>query len=271
MSDRRLIEDSLPLAEISEQSSREKYIRKGHINTLHLWWARRPLAACRAAVYAALVDAPKTQEERDRHHEILKKIVNWDALDPASTDHHWLSVAAENVAKAHEARSKIDSLGSRPRVLDPFSGGGAIPLEAQRLGCETYANDLNPVAHIIELGSLRYPQFFAEDRTRAPDSNQLPNLEADSEPRLAVEVERWADWVQQRVAKEGRTAVPSQCPGSRGPRLLLGPARSMFESRMPCPCSGSEPNMVGQQEEPKNCLQDQTKQLSGRGRILSSL
>lgn len=75
MTDRRLIEDSLPLAEISEQSAREKYIRKGHISTLHLWWARRPLAACRAAVYAALVDAPVNDEERQRQHELLKKIV----------------------------------------------------------------------------------------------------------------------------------------------------------------------------------------------------
>jgi putative DNA methylase len=163
MSDRRLIEDSLPLAEISEQSAREKYIRKGHISTLHLWWARRPLAACRAAIYAAMVDAPKTKEERDRQHELIKKIVDWDVLEPSHADHGLLKVAAEDIRKAHAARLARRSgktsadAHERPRVLDPFAGGGAIPLEAQRLGCETFANDLNPVAHVIELGSIYYP------------------------------------------------------------------------------------------------------------------
>ncbi len=216
MTDRRLIEDSLPLAEISEQSAREKYIRKGHISTLHLWWARRPLAACRAAVYAALVDAPATQEERDSHHEILKKIVDWDALDPGHADHRWLQVAADNIARCHAARVKRRGESSqsngRPKVLDPFSGGGAIPLEAQRLGCETFANDLNPVAHVIELGSLRFPQQFAQDRVQVSPEGSLPNLEGAGEPRLAVEVERWADWVQQRVASEVGDLYPASTP-----------------------------------------------------------
>ena len=218
MIDRRLIEDSLPLAEISEQSAREKYIRKGHISTLHLWWARRPLAACRAAVYAALVAAPKTQEERERHHELLKKIVDWDVLEPSHPDHELLKVAAENITQAHAARvARREGKGAadastHPRVLDPFTGGGAIPLEAQRLGCETYANDLNPVAHVIELGSIYYPQRFAADVVRPAKNGNLPNLDTPAEPRLAVEVQRWANWVQQRVADEVGSLYPSSAP-----------------------------------------------------------
>ncbi|MCD9893218.1 DUF1156 domain-containing protein [Bradyrhizobium japonicum] len=218
MSDRRLIEDSLPLAEISEQSAREKYIRKGHISTLHLWWARRPLAACRAAVYAAMVDAPKTKEERQRQHELLKKIVDWDVLEPTHPDHGLLKVAADDITKAHAARlarrKGKDSTDAHehPRVLDPFAGGGAIPLEAQRLGCETFGNDLNPVAHVIELGSIYYPQRFAEDVVRPKKDGDLPNIDVPAEPRLAVEVERWANWVQQRVAKEIGSLYPSSGP-----------------------------------------------------------
>ena len=218
MSDRRLIEDSLPLAEISEQSAREKYIRKGHISTLHLWWARRPLAACRAAVYAALVDAPKTNVERQRQHELLKKIVDWDVLDPSHPDHGLLKVAADDITRAHAARlARRRGKGSvdvyeLPRVLDPFAGGGAIPLEAQRLGCETFCNDLNPVAHVIELGSLYYPQRFANDTVRPKKEGCLPNVDAPAEPRLAVEVERWANWVQKRVAQEVGNLYPSSAP-----------------------------------------------------------
>lgn len=210
MTDRRLIEDSLPLAEISEQSAREKYIRKGHISTLHLWWARRPLAASRAAVYAALVDAPKTSEERERHHEVIKRIVNWDVLDPSNDDHQWLQVASENIAQCHKTRGGVDGQAA-PRVLDPFAGGGAIPLEAQRLGCETFANDLNPVAHVIEMGSLYYPQRFAEDRVTLSDGS-LPTLQGPPEPRLALEVERWAEWVQSRVVDEVGQLYPSSAP-----------------------------------------------------------
>ena len=207
MTDRRLIEDSLPLAEISEQSAREKYIRKGHISTLHLWWARRPLAASRAAVYAALVDAPRTPEERKMHHEVIKKIVDWDVLDPSHQDHRWLQVAADNIARSHKARNTSE-VAAAPRVLDPFAGGGAIPLEAQRLGCETFANDLNPVAHIIELGTLYYPQRFAADHVTSADGT-LPTLEGPPEPRLAVEVTRWAEWVQRQVADEVGHLYPS--------------------------------------------------------------
>jgi len=147
---RRLIEHRLPLKEISEASAQEKSIRHGHISTLHIWWARRPLAASRAAVFATLV--PDTEE----NYELVKKIVPWEAVkDGNSKD---ILEARRRVLEAHG--------GTPPRVLDPFAGGGAIPLEALRLGCETHALDLNPVAYLILKATLEYPQRFGQPGSR---------------------------------------------------------------------------------------------------------
>lgn len=207
-SDRRLIEDSLPLAAISEQSAREKYIRHGHISTLHLWWARRPLAACRAAVYASLVDAPTNDEDRRRQHDLLTKLVDWDVLDPSHRDHHVIADAAAEIQRCHARRTGKE--GVTPRLVDPFAGGGAIPLEAQRLGCETYANDLNPVAYVIELGSVRYPQLFASDLVSVEAAASLPGIPAGVlTSRLARDVSRWGVWVRKQVEQELSDLYPS--------------------------------------------------------------
>jgi predicted nuclease of restriction endonuclease-like (RecB) superfamily len=159
MTDRRLIEDSLPLAEISEQSAREKSIRQGNISGIHLWWARRPLPACRAAVFAALVPAPKSSGERDSQHSLLRDISNWDHLDSNHPSHSAFSDAYRRLRSWSE---------TAPRVLDPFSGGGAIPLEAARLGCAAYANDLNPVAHVVEFATLKAPQLLFRNAAELP-------------------------------------------------------------------------------------------------------
>ncbi|MFB9993406.1 DUF1156 domain-containing protein [Deinococcus oregonensis] len=147
---KRLIEHRLPLAEVSTESAREKSIRHGHISTLHIWWARRPLAASRAAVFATLV--PDT----DENYELVKKIVPWEAVKDG------------NSADILEARRKVLEAngGVPPKVLDPFGGGGAIPLEALRLGCEVYSLDLNPVAHIIQKATLEFPQKFGQSNSR---------------------------------------------------------------------------------------------------------
>lgn len=188
---KRLIEDSLPLKEISEQSAREKSIRHGHISTLHLWWARRPLAACRAAVYASLVPAPKNQREREEQHRFIEKLVNWDTLNPDHPDHWVIEEAKKRILEANG--------GVPPKVLDPFAGGGSIPLEAQRLGCETYASDLNPVAYIILLCTLYYPQRFAHLRhiKKDPMGNEY-----DAGPKLVHDVKKWGKWVYDRVKEE---------------------------------------------------------------------
>ena len=188
---KRLIEDSLPLKEISEQSAREKSIRHGHISTLHLWWSRKPLAVCRAVIYASLVPAPKDEKERKEQHEFIIKLVNWDTLNPKHPDHWVIGEAKRRILEANG--------GVPPKVLDPFAGGGSIPLEAQRLGCETYASDLNPLAHIIELCTLYYPQKYAHIRVKKSDGF---GGEIEGDPQLTHDVRKWGKWIYDRAKEE---------------------------------------------------------------------
>ncbi len=186
MTDRRLIEDSLPLAEISEYSAKEKSIRHGHISTLHLWWARRPLAAARAATMAALLPAPRSEEERQKFHQLITDNLDWDL----GKEPQRLVDRLRGILREHGV---VDA----PRILDPFSGGGALPLEAERLGAEAFATDLNPVAHLIELATLYYPQRFAHLKSERSAQDQLTGRS-----RLIAEVERWGRVVQERVAAD---------------------------------------------------------------------
>ena len=146
-SELRLIDDFLPLVQLSALSSSEPRT-KGHISLLHLWRARRPLAACRAAVYAALTGAPISDEERGEQGRFISALCAWDA-----------STAV--IARARDAI--LAARHHRPRVLDMFAGGGSIPLEALRLGCEAVSLDLNPVAFLIEKASIEYPQRFGQN------------------------------------------------------------------------------------------------------------
>jgi putative DNA methylase len=177
--DRRLIEDYLPIQAISAEASREKSVRKGHISTLHLWWARRPLVACRAAVYGALVPASQfvpnagsDEKRKSLGRANAAKFVERLCQYPGSPQ--VIAEAQEHILKAHAERLTretgkpvtvediVEGRAPRPKVLDMFAGGGAIPLEALRLGCEAYALELNPVAHIIELCTLVYPQKYGK-------------------------------------------------------------------------------------------------------------
>ena len=166
---KKLIEVSLPLEAINAASAREKSIRHGHPSTLHLWWARRPLAACRAVLFAQLVDDPSswpeefpTEEaqarERARLHGIIAEMVQWKASD----DEHVMGKARHEIARslAHGRGemppARDDAAGvlayltkHAPPVCDPFCGGGSIPLEAQRLGLRARGSDLNPVAVLV--------------------------------------------------------------------------------------------------------------------------
>ena len=173
---RKLIEVALPLEAINRESAREKSIRHGHPSTLHLWWARRPLAACRAVLFAQLVDDPaeyigdprKADEERQRLFRLIEELVKWENLN---------NEAVLDKARLEIARSVARNLGlpvpvgtqaireflaeKAPPVLDPFAGGGSIPLEAQRLGLRAYASDLNPVAVLINKAQIEIPPRFA--------------------------------------------------------------------------------------------------------------
>jgi putative DNA methylase len=179
--ERRLIEEFIPIREISAQAAREKSIRKGHISTLHLWWARRPLVAARAAVFASLVAAPETYQKRTCLKKTMIDLCRWEAGEDT------INKARKKILEAQRERLNLPADTPLnevppPKVLDMFAGGGAIPLEALRLGCEAYAVELNPVAHIIQLCTLVYPQKYGK--------------------KLADEVEKWGKWVIENVREE---------------------------------------------------------------------
>lgn len=160
MTDRRLIEESFPLKEVSEHSKHEKNVRHGHISTLHIWPARRPLAACRAAIIAALMPDPGDEAGR---HELNKKIAGitqWKTENGPALDYF-----------RREIRAAFG--GRAPRVLDMFAGGGAIPLEAMRLGCDVTAIDYNPVAWFILKCTLEFPQRLAGQTWPLPDDESI--------------------------------------------------------------------------------------------------
>ncbi|MGB9711184.1 MAG: DUF1156 domain-containing protein, partial [Thermodesulfovibrio sp.] len=132
------IEVSFPVKEVSEESAREKNIRHGHISTLHIWWARRPLASSRATSYAALIPAvSEDPTEWNKKWQFLIKLSKWEN-------------SLESIIIERARKDILEANGGKvPRVLDPFSGGGSIPLEALRLGCEVHAVEYNPVAVLI--------------------------------------------------------------------------------------------------------------------------
>jgi putative DNA methylase len=197
--DARLIEVDFPLQKVSQESVREKNIRHGHISTLHIYWARRPLAASRASILAALLpDNPATRHE---YLKLIEQLAPWEAVANGGS-----------TSPLQRARALIrEAFGGRaPRVLDPFAGGGSIPLEAMRLGCETYALDYNPVAVLLNRCVLEYPARFG-----APHSVQRVPLPPSDEPSatllegapvqspLLLAVQKWGEWVLHEAQKGG--------------------------------------------------------------------
>ncbi len=218
--DRRLIEDYLPIQAISAEASREKSVRKGHISTLHLWWARRPLVACRAAVYGALVPASRFVPEngpdnkkqslgRANAAKFIERLCKYPGNPTviAEAQRHILEAHAERLTQETGEKVTVEDIvegrAPRPKVLDMFAGGGAIPLEALRLGCEAYALDLNPVAHIIELCTLVYPQKYGKPDSTARGMAGAKNAKGETTwGGLAEEVRYWGNWVLKQVKAE---------------------------------------------------------------------
>jgi putative DNA methylase len=218
--DRRLIEDYLPIQAISAEASREKSVRKGHISTLHLWWARRPLVACRAALYGALVSASRfrpangPEEKRDsltraNAAKFVERLCQYPGSPQAIAEaqKHILEAHAERLSKETgkpvTVEDIVDGRAPSPKVLDMFAGGGAIPLEALRLGCEAYALDLNPVAHIVELCTLVYPQKYGKPDPNGRGMTGPKNAKGESTwGGLAEEVRYWGNWVLEKVKAE---------------------------------------------------------------------
>lgn len=205
----KLIEVALPLAAINKEAAREKSIRHGHPSTLHLWWARRPLAAARAVIWASLVDDPSADEsltqaeqeaERQRLFGILERLVKWES----SND---LDVLAD-------ARAEIDRCfpGGPPPILDPFAGGGAIPLEAQRLGLNALAGDLNPVAVLINKAMIEIPPRFAGMPPVHPSIDKdLTTWERAQ--GLAADVRAYGEWMRD----EAERRIGHLYPDATGP------------------------------------------------------
>lgn len=199
---KKLIEVALPLEAINAESAREKSIRHGHPSTLHLWWARRPLATARAVIWSSLVDDPSShpeqfpteeaqQRERERLFGILTRLVKWEN----SNDEAILAEARAEIMKSTD--------NNPPALLDPFAGGGAIPLEAQRLGLEAHAHDLNPVAVMINKAMIEIPPKFANLRPVNPESRH--HFGSSAAPKgaagLAEDVRYYGEWMKQEAYK----------------------------------------------------------------------
>lgn len=196
---KKLIETSLPLEAINAASAREKSIRHGHPSTLHLYWARRPLATARAVLFAQLVDDPASRPEefptveaqdaeRARLHALMERLVEWEN----SNDEELLAQAREEIRKSND--------GELPAVLDPFAGGGSIPLEAQRLGLETHASDLNPLAVLINKALIEIPPRFADAPPVFPDAAGEQNGWSRAEG-LAADIRHYGTWMRDEAER----------------------------------------------------------------------
>nr|WP_221247403.1 DUF1156 domain-containing protein [Gordonia humi] len=197
---RKLIEVSIPLQKINEESAREKSIRHGHPSTLHLWWARRPLAAARAVLFAQLVDDPGSRPdlyptdaeqnaERKRLFDLMERLVVWEN----SNDEKLLAEAHRKILESTD--------GNPPPILDPFAGGGTIPLEAQRLGLEAHASDLNPVAVLINKALIEIPPKFAGQPPVFPGAADETIQDWPRATGLAEDVRRYGQWMRDKAEK----------------------------------------------------------------------
>ena len=223
-SPRKLIETALPLDAINAAAAREKSIRHGHPSTLHLWWARRPLAAARAVLFAQLVNDPgyerhlgrgmnqeKAKIERERLFKIIEDLVKWEntnnteVLDRARAEiwKSWRETCELN--KKHPQAAELFNPNKLPAFHDPFAGGGSIPLEAQRLGLEAYASDLNPVAVTINKAMIEIPPKFAGRAPVGPQTERKKNERLPDQwtgaSGLAEDVGRYGAWMRAEAQK----------------------------------------------------------------------
>ena len=228
MTAKKLIEVALPLEAINKASAREKSIRHGHPSTLHLWWARRPLAAARAVIFAQMVDDPSAHldqfpteeaqgQERQRLFRLIEELVQWEnttneTVLAQARDEIWKSWRATCAAnKDHSRAAELFNPDKLPAFHDPFAGGGALPLEAQRLGLESYASDLNPVAVLINKAMIEIPPKFAGQPPVNPEARMEKSLIAKTwcgAEGLAEDVRYYGQWMRDEAAKRIRYLYP---------------------------------------------------------------
>ena len=245
---KKMIEVALPLDKINAACAREKSIRHGHPSTLHLWWARRPLAAARAVLFAQLVDDPsdleeefpgeeEQEKERERLFGIIEELVLWEnttnerVLEEAREEirRSWRRTCADN--RDHPRAAELFDPERLPAFHDPFAGGGAIPLEAQRLGLESYASDLNPVAVLINKAMIEIPPKFAGCSPVNPERNagQVGISAAwKGATGLAEDVRYYGKWMRDEAEKRIGHLYPKSRGdggdggGAPGPEALRG-------------------------------------------------
>ncbi len=214
---KKLIEVALPLEAINRESAREKGIRQGHPSTLHVWWSRKPLATARAVLFASLVDDPSARpdefptdelqnKERQRLFRLIEEMVKWEST--------------ANDALMEKVRAEIlrSTGGKPPPVLDPFAGGGSIPLEAQRLGLDAHATDLNPVAVLINKALIEIPPKFSGETPVHPLSDRPPALNTWTGAQgLAEDVRYYGHWMSEEAARRiGHLYPKASLPASLG-------------------------------------------------------
>ena len=243
---KKLIEVALPLEKINAESAREKSIRHGHPSTLHLWWARRPLAAARAVIWSSLVDDPSSHpekfpteedqnKERQRLFKILEDLVEWENSNN------------EDVLNAAKAEILKSTNNNPPALLDPFAGGGAIPLEAQRLGLDVHAHDLNPVAVTINKAMIEIPPRFAGCAPVNPDAQVSAMSNSWSRAQgLAEDVRYYGEWMKQEAYKRighlyPKVKVPHEKGGGEATVIAWIWARTV---KCPNPACGCEMPLV---------------------------
>lgn len=225
---KKLIEVALPLNAINKACMREKSIRHGHPSTLHLWWARRPLAAARAVIFSQMIDDPSShperfptsesqEQERQRLFRLIEALVEWEGTENSKLleearneiDSAWRITCAENAGNRH-AECLFD-VSKPPAFYDPFAGGGALPLEAQRLGLDAYASDLNPVAVLINRAMIEIPPRFADKNpvySGSPNSNPLLQHESSGARALAEDVRYYGHWIRDEAEKRIGSLYP---------------------------------------------------------------
>lgn len=186
--DKRFIEDSFPVKDVSEESAKERRIRHGQISSLHIWWTRKPLIPSRSTNYAALIPLPNDEIEWIKKRNFIIKLSQLNNL------------SNENVINSAKEDISYFFNGIPPKILDPYSGGGSIPLEALNLGCETYANDYNPVAVLIEKCTLEYPQRYCYS----------DGINSDKKNFLLNEIKKWGKIVINEVENEIGHFYPNQ-------------------------------------------------------------
>ncbi len=258
---KKLIEVALPLEAINAESAREKSIRHGHPSTLHLWWARRPLATARAVIWASLVDDPSShpeqfpteeeqRKERQRLFDILTRLVVWEN----SNDPRVLAEAKAEIMK---------STGNNPpALLDPFAGGGAIPLEAQRLGLEAHAHDLNPVAVMINKALIEIPPKFAGQAPVNPDVRNgqvgtTGNGVWTGAAGLSEDVRYYGEWMRKKAFERighlyPRVSVPNEQGGGQATVIAWIWARTVKCPNPACGCNMPLINSYYVSKKPKH-------------------